>query len=154
MGIKAKIANLVDKYYLVVVVNVALFAIAGSLYFSEVLGLAPCTFCWYQRILMYPLLPIALIAYLTKDQRVFKYILALAIPGTILALYQYILQKTTTSESVAVCTGGVSCSAIDFELLGFITIPFLSFVAFAVITAICLSKYYLLRKRHSLSMAN
>ena len=34
---------------------VALTATAGSLYFSEVAGLEPCTLCWYQRIAMYPL---------------------------------------------------------------------------------------------------
>ncbi len=34
---------------------VAGVATAGSLYFSEVLGLVLCDLCWYQRILMYPL---------------------------------------------------------------------------------------------------
>ncbi|MEM7737254.1 MAG: disulfide bond formation protein B, partial [Deinococcota bacterium] len=32
---------------------IALVATAGSLYFSEVRNFIPCTFCWYQRILMY-----------------------------------------------------------------------------------------------------
>ena len=33
----------------------AWIAMCGSLYFSEVKGYVPCTLCWYQRILMYPL---------------------------------------------------------------------------------------------------
>ena len=34
---------------------VALVATAESLYFSELRGFIPCTLCWYQRILTYPL---------------------------------------------------------------------------------------------------
>ncbi|MBI3559387.1 disulfide bond formation protein B, partial [Candidatus Gottesmanbacteria bacterium] len=34
---------------------VATVATAGSLYFSEIARLTPCVLCWYQRILMYPL---------------------------------------------------------------------------------------------------
>ena len=34
---------------------VASIATAGSLYFSEVMGLYPCDLCWIQRIGMYPL---------------------------------------------------------------------------------------------------
>ena len=35
--------------------SVAAVATAGSLWFSEVGGFVPCEYCWYQRILMYPL---------------------------------------------------------------------------------------------------
>ena len=41
---------------------VALVATAGSLYFSEVAHFVPCKLCWYQRIAMYPLVPILAIA--------------------------------------------------------------------------------------------
>ena len=33
----------------------AVIATTGSLYFSEVMHLSPCTLCWYQRLMMYPL---------------------------------------------------------------------------------------------------
>ena len=36
----------------------ALVATVGSLYFSEVMGYVPCNMCWYQRILMYPLVAV------------------------------------------------------------------------------------------------
>ena len=34
----------------------AWIATLGSLYFSEVRQFQPCLLCWYQRILMYPLI--------------------------------------------------------------------------------------------------
>ncbi|MFB6177736.1 MAG: disulfide bond formation protein B, partial [Halobaculum sp.] len=42
--------------------TVALVATAGSLYFSEVMGLIPCELCWVQRILMYPLVVVLAVA--------------------------------------------------------------------------------------------
>lgn len=46
---------------------VAATAMAGSLYFSEVAGFVPCVLCWYQRIAMYPLAIILLIAAIRHD---------------------------------------------------------------------------------------
>ena len=37
-------------------------AMAASLYYSESVGFIPCEFCWYQRIAMYPLAVMLLIA--------------------------------------------------------------------------------------------
>ncbi len=34
---------------------VSLTATLGSLYFSEIRKFIPCELCWYQRIMMYPL---------------------------------------------------------------------------------------------------
>lgn len=33
---------------------VALVSAAGSLFYSEVAGFAPCVLCWWQRIFLYP----------------------------------------------------------------------------------------------------
>ena len=37
--------------------TVALIAMCGSLYYSEVVHFVPCSLCWYQRIAMYPTSP-------------------------------------------------------------------------------------------------
>ena len=37
---------------------VAMAATLGALFIGEVLGQMPCTLCWYQRIAMFPLVPI------------------------------------------------------------------------------------------------
>ena len=41
---------------LILIWTVSLVATLGSLYFSVVRGFEPCTLCWYQRILMYPII--------------------------------------------------------------------------------------------------
>ncbi|MFQ5409937.1 MAG: disulfide bond formation protein B, partial [Anaerolineales bacterium] len=48
----------------ILTLGVALSAMLGSLYFSEVAGFVPCKLCWYQRILMYPLTLITLVGIL------------------------------------------------------------------------------------------
>ena len=41
---------------------VALITMLGSLYYSDVVGFEPCTLCWYQRIALYPMVIILLVA--------------------------------------------------------------------------------------------
>jgi hypothetical protein len=48
---------------------VALVSMLGSLYFSEVTNFVPCKLCWLQRIAMYPLVLILLVAALRGDVR-------------------------------------------------------------------------------------
>ena len=47
----------------------ASIATLGSLFFSDIMQFVPCTMCWYQRIFMYPLVIIFLIALLYPDER-------------------------------------------------------------------------------------
>ncbi len=64
---------------------VALTATVGSLYFSEVAGLEPCTLCWYQRIAMYPLAVILGVAAWRGDWGVRRYAAPLAAIGAVVA---------------------------------------------------------------------
>ena len=50
--------------------TVAAGATAGSLYFSEVEHFVPCRMCWFQRIFMYPLAIVLLVAAIRKDRAV------------------------------------------------------------------------------------
>src|SRR5688572_2377036 len=59
----------------------ALFSMAGSLFFSEVMDLPPCVLCWYQRIAMYPLVLIIGIGIVANDLRWKTYALPLALIG-------------------------------------------------------------------------
>ena len=72
----------------------AWIAMCGSLYFSEVKGYIPCTLCWYQRILMYPLTVIIAIGLLRRDWHLPYYILPLSIFGMCVSTYHYLLEKT------------------------------------------------------------
>jgi disulfide bond formation protein DsbB len=113
----------------------SLLAMLGSLFFSEILKYPPCVLCWYQRIAIYPLALIFAIAILRGDRKVYLYALPLAVIGAIIALYHNLLYYGIVPESIAPCQAGVSCTTKFIEFFGFITIPFLSFCAFAVIIA-------------------
>jgi disulfide bond formation protein DsbB len=119
---------------------VALSSVVGSLFFSEVMLLPPCVLCWYQRIAMYPLVLIIGTGIVLRDRRMKLYALPLCLAGLIVAIYHNLLYYGVIPESVAPCTEGVPCNAVQIELLGFITIPLMGLAAFAVI-ALCLWAY-------------
>ncbi|MFQ5380357.1 MAG: disulfide oxidoreductase [Dehalococcoidia bacterium] len=111
---------------------VALTATLGSLYFSEIRDYIPCELCWFQRILMYPLVVIILVGILTRDYRLPAYVLPLSLLGFGVSTYHYLLQNAFVHNS-GFCSAGVSCSHRWINYFGFVTIPFLAQVAFALI---------------------
>jgi disulfide bond formation protein DsbB len=121
----------------------ALLSAAGSLFFSEVMQLPPCSLCWFQRVAMYPLVIIVGTAIVARDSNFKIYSLPLALIGLGIAVYHNLLYYGVIPETVAPCEEGVPCNAVQLELLGFITIPLMGLAAFAVISA-CLLLY---RKR-------
>ncbi len=111
----------------------AIIATFGSLYFSEVMLLPPCILCWYQRIAMYPLVAIFAVGIIRQDKNVAWYALPSALIGLGIAIYHNLLYYGIIPESIQPCKLGVSCTTKFFEWFGFITIPFLSLVAFTII---------------------
>lgn len=108
-------------------------ALAGSLFYSEVMGYEPCELCWIQRILMYPLVVIYGVVAIKKD-------LAIAIPGFILSgigmfvsTYHYLVQKLPTLQDAGGACGLVPCNLTYVNYYGFITISFLAGTAFIII---------------------
>lgn len=119
---------------------IALVATAGSLFFSEVMGLPPCVLCWYQRIAMYPLVIIIGIGIATGDRRWKTYALPITLMGLVVSIYHNLLYYGIISESLAPCTQGISCTSRQIEWLGFITIPLMALTAFVSLT-VCLLIY-------------
>jgi len=120
------------------------FAVAGtamgaSLYYSEVAHFVPCDFCWYQRIAMYPLALVLLIAAISRDDRVVKYVVPLAAIGLALSVYHYQLQLFP--EQSTVCTSGVPCTAQYVDQFGFISIPFMAGCGFLSVLALHLGMW-------------
>jgi disulfide bond formation protein DsbB len=111
-------------------------ATMGSLFFSEVMELAPCTLCWVQRIFMFPLAIILLLGLFPFDPNVVRYALPLAVIGGAVALYHLLLQLGIIPESAAPCRAGVPCSEAQVEILGFVSIPMLSLLVFASVTGL------------------
>jgi disulfide bond formation protein DsbB len=112
---------------------VALLSMLGSLFFSEVMKLPPCSLCWYQRIPMYALVLVVPVGIVLRDRNLAAYALPLALVGLGLAIYHNLLYYGVIAEELAPCTAGVPCNARQIEWLGFITIPLLGLISFAVI---------------------
>lgn len=111
-------------------------AMAGSLFFSEVMDLPPCVLCWYQRIAMYPIVILVALGIVRNDRKTYISVLALSLPGLAISIYHNLLYWKILPESIAPCMLGVSCTTKFFEWFGFITIPFMALVAFIIINVL------------------
>jgi len=128
---------LFKKYIVYIAWIQSLLALFSSLYFSEIRHFTPCILCWYQRILMFPLVIIIAVGILKRDKKLYEYVLPFSALGLLVSFYQVLLQVGLVSESLAPCSQGVSCTTKYVSYFGFVTIPVLSFAAFAIIT-ICM----------------
>ncbi|PEO44450.1 disulfide oxidoreductase [Bacillus toyonensis] len=137
-------------YILLSAWSVSFVATLGSLYLSEIMKYEPCTLCWYQRILMYPLFLLLGTAILRKDYKIGIYSLIFAIVGACIATYHYSLQIIPFSlKNVAVC-GKISCTGDYLNWFGFITIPFLALLAFLIIIICSFILMKLSKERNSI----
>jgi disulfide bond formation protein DsbB len=114
---------------------VAAVATAGSLYFSEVANFVPCRLCWFQRIAMYPLAVILLIAAIRGDRDVRWYAIPLATVGACVSIYHYLVEWHPRLEG-DVCDPTNPCSLVWFREFGFVTLPFMALCGFAAIIAL------------------
>lgn len=113
---------------------VTLAAMMGSLFYSEIAGYAPCKLCWYQRILMYPMVLLMTMASAKRDQGIFRYTLALSLIGAGIALYHYALQLGLVPELNCTVTGySAKCSDRFAMEYGYITIPMMALTAFVTV---------------------
>ena len=129
-------SRLLERYGLYFAWLVAIVATGGSLYFSEVRHFIPCDLCWFQRILMYPLVILLGIASYRHELGIARYILPLSILGGLIAFYHYFIieQKWLGAVESPLCRPFAPCDAKWIEWFGFVTIPFLSLTAFTLIT--------------------
>lgn len=117
---------------------VAMAAVVGSLYYSEVVGLVPCKLCWLQRLAIYPLALILGIAWWRDDREIWRYAVPLSLAGMIFALWHYLLQKTGSaalscgSDAVADCARQYfnEFGYITFSMMGLTTLVLTAFFAY------------------------
>ena len=105
----------------------------GALFFGEVMKLPPCSLCWYQRIFMFPVVLILPFGLFPFDRNLVRSLLPLVSIGGLVAAVHMLLVAGIIPERVVPCRQGVPCSETVIEWFGFVTIPLLSFVAFAMI---------------------
>ncbi|MDN4493207.1 disulfide oxidoreductase [Ureibacillus aquaedulcis] len=121
---------------------VSLVATLGSLYFSEIRGYEPCELCWYQRILMYPILLMTTVAYIQKNARIAVTTAVFSCIGGAISLYHYGIQKLDFLTESAPACGRVPCTGQYINIFGFITIPFLAGIAFLLIA---IASFYMIK---------
>jgi disulfide bond formation protein DsbB len=112
---------------------VALVTTTGSLYYSEHAGYIPCQLCWYQRILMYPLVIILLVAWLRKDRKVWLTVVPFVMIGSGVAFYHWLVERVPSFAESSSCSLEAPCTAPWFEKLGFVTLAWMAMSAFLLI---------------------
>jgi disulfide bond formation protein DsbB len=129
-GARGSVGRLTARAWLAAGAVVALVATVGSLTFSLGYGYIPCDLCWYQRILMYPLVVVLGVAAYEDRPGVYRTVLPLALGGAAIAGYHSYIQR---AESGA-CSFGGGCTAIQWQVPGLgLSIPNLSLLAFLLI---------------------
>lgn len=126
-----------------IIISLAMVASAmiGSLFYSEVAGYEPCILCWYQRIVMYPQVITLGLALWDKNRGVIYSSLVMSVIGFCISAYQYLGQVGATELKCDVITdSGVSCSQQFVLGFGYITIPLMAMVVFAVVIMAMLTR--------------
>ena len=102
--------GLAHKVQLPLAALVAVVATGGSLYFSESGNLwAPCRFCWFQRIFMYSLAVVLVVAAVRRDRSIRWYAGALALIGMLISIWHMLLERGVVSES-SECALTIPCA--------------------------------------------
>jgi len=110
---------------------VAVVCTCGSLYYSEIAGYTPCDLCWFQRICMYPLSVILLIAAFRRDRGIWRYVVGQVAVGIAIAGYHTQLQAFPTQRSF--CPTAVPCTIRYVWEFGFVSLPFMALSGFVFI---------------------
>lgn len=117
---------------------VALVATLGSLWYSEIADFVPCRLCWMQRIAMYPMAAILLVAAIRRDVRAgVLYAAIFPLAGTIVAAYHLYIEANPEKESAS-CKVSAPCSTKWIDEFGYVTLPMLAITAFLTIAALLL----------------
>jgi disulfide bond formation protein DsbB len=127
--------NLLWGYELWGAFVVASIATGGSLFYSQVAHFIPCEFCWFQRVLMYPLSILTLFLATRGDNRAARYLLPLPVVGAGTSIYHMLIEHGVIKEPAA-CTatgGGCGTNWIAKDDFGYLTIPTLALTAFLLL---------------------
>ena len=117
---------------------IAICSVIGPLTYTYLYHLTPCTLCWFQRICMFPLAILLLIANIKKDFTIKIYIYTLSTLGLLISVYHFINQQlhtrfaidTTGCDAVGLSKG---CSEYYLMEYGYITIPVMAATGFILI---------------------
>ena len=134
------IARMLGTWGLALAFLTTLAGSALTLFYSEILGIAPCSLCWLQRVFLYPQVVLFALAIWKKDSRAADYSIALSLLGFVVALYQHYLQMGGTSlvPCPATADKAVDCSVRFLFEFNYITFPLMAATLFAFLIVLML----------------
>ena len=128
------VRNALWGYELWAAFAVSAIATGGSLFFSEIAHFVPCELCWFQRICMYPLSIVTLLAALTGDHRVARYLLPLPLVGAGVSVYHLLVENNVVKQAQAcLISAPGGCATKWINEFGYMTIPTLALTAFVLL---------------------
>ncbi|MFB6245511.1 MAG: disulfide bond formation protein B [Candidatus Nanohaloarchaea archaeon] len=127
--VEGRLIPFLTERYREVSLLIASTATAGSLYMSNVLGWTPCRLCWFQRIIIYPLVVLFAVAFLLDRDDVRDYAAPLAMIGLPIAFYHALMQRVDQFQSAGCSVLSVSCSTKYTFFYGYVTVPVMATTA-------------------------
>lgn len=128
------------------VVFVTLGGVVGANIYEHVYGDLPCILCWYQRILTYPILIIAITEILSKTGKAYKFITIFAMFNLFISSfhYYYHFMRYVMGDVLSLPCSANSllpkCTEAGVISFGFVTMPLMSvIVSIFVLTVVWLA---------------
>lgn len=118
--------------------TLALIASLGAMFIELVMHFPPCDLCWWQRIFMFPLVPVLGLGLLFGDLGSVRCALGLVLPGIGFAGHHSLLFAGIVPAPIVPCSQGVSCTDASMSLLG-LPLPFISLIAFVAIALLLIA---------------
>ncbi len=115
---------------------IASVATAGSLYFSEIREFEPCRWCWYQRIMWFPLALLLVVSVWKKDRTARRYMWPPVVVGIVIASYHHLIERYPDLADAASCNAAVPCTSPYFRVWGQITIAAMSLMGLVAIACL------------------
>lgn len=108
---------------------------------NPLLGIAPCTLCWYVRICLFPLVIISYLALKNHDRNIRKTILPFGVIWFLMSIYIYGLEMNRREKSNELCglNSLVSCWNPVILYDGRFTLATWGIIWFGIIIWACLS---------------
>ncbi len=126
---------------LLLAAGISVSATAGSLYYSQIRHFEPCELCWYQRIFMYPMAVLFVVALIKRDTSVRRYVLPLAVIGASISTYHNYVQIFPDLDAGGACGFGPSCSGKYINVFNNVSIPVMALAAFLMIIVVTIALY-------------
>ncbi len=131
-----KVKEYVKNHAVLLAFIVALTAMCGSLFYSEVMHYIPCELCWFQRIFMFSQVFMLGSALAFRIKRIMRAALVMSAVGGSISVYHYFTQMFTRVTSCTLGDTMASCSAKFTYHFGYMTIPVMALTAFVIIAAL------------------